>query len=93
MNKYAIMGVLSWAGSLIILGFQGISTLMKTDDSGWESMALEDILYADQLEWIDELTNATLQGAADYLVTVPIYILLAVIGLIFFIISSFIKQY
>ncbi len=91
MNKFTIIGLLSWGGSLLLLGFQGISTLVDPDGE-WISKTLEDFLDVQYLDWIDGLTNATLQSAADYIVTMPLFILLLVVGLIFFVIGGFIKE-
>lgn len=91
MNNFTILGLLSWGGSLLLLGFQGISSLVDPDGE-WNSKTLEDFLDVQYLDWIDGLTNTTLQNAADYIVSMPLFILLLVVGLVFFVISAFIKE-
>ena len=92
MNKFTIMGLLSWGASLLLLGFQGISSLMGTEGE-WESLTLEDLLEVQYLDWIDGMKEGLLQSAADYVVTMPLFILLLAVGLVFFVVSAFIKDY
>ncbi len=88
MSKFKMFGVLSWVTSFILLLFQGISLVTKTNTE-WENLALVDILEENAFTWIDGISWTMLQNGLNYLVTMPLFMLLICIGLICFIISAF----
>jgi hypothetical protein len=91
MSKLTVIGVVSWLLAGLLLGFQAISTLMQTGDKYvWESLSLVDVFGKDSFKWIEEISYASIQSAASYLSTMPLYLLLFAIGALFFIIN-FIK--
>ena len=88
MSKLTILGVASWLIGGLLLGFQAISTLMQTgDEYVWESLSLVDILGKDSFKWIEGISYGSIQGAASYVSTMPLYLLLFALGLLFFIIN------
>lgn len=86
MSKCNILGLLSWVGACLLLLFQGISTLTN-EKAGWENRSLEGLMEPGTFAWIDDMTVASVANAADYLVTMPFYILLLVTGLLFFVLG------
>jgi hypothetical protein len=90
MNKATLLGLVCWIGSLLLLLFQSVSSVMGEGEH-WENLALVDLLPASAFEWIDTISTGFLYDAADYLVTMPLFILLFAIGIIFFIINAFMK--
>lgn len=91
MSKLAAAGVVSWLIAGLLLGFQAISTLMQIGDTYvWERLALVDIFGKNNLKWIEGISYASIQSAADYIVTMPLYLLLFAVGFLFFVIN-FIK--
>jgi hypothetical protein len=91
MSKLTMVGVASWLIGGLLLGFQAISTLMQTGDKYvWESLSLVDIFGKDSFKWIEGISYASVQSAASYVSTMPLYLLLFALGLLFFIIN-FIK--
>lgn len=96
MNKFTIVGIGAFIGGAVLLGFQTISTLMQTEGgplmhtkSGWKQMALVDIFNAKSFDWIDSLSWQTLQHVANYIVTMPLFLLLFVIGALAFVLNAF----
>lgn len=88
MSKLTVVGVASWLIGVVILGFQGISTLMQTGDKYvWKRLALVDIFGKDNFKWIEGISYESIQSAANYISTMPIYLLLFAIGLLFFLIN------
>lgn len=89
MNKFTITGLCAWLVSLVIVGFQAITSLMQqggTGDwgappGGWSELALVDLIGGERLYW-----------AADYewlsyIFTMPLYILLFIVGLLLIILG------
>ena len=85
MNKLTMVGLVAWLVSIVILGFQAISGLMETGGGsdwgappgGWSELAIVDLVGDERLYW-----------AADYewlayVFTMPLYILLFAVGLVF----------
>jgi hypothetical protein len=90
MSKFTILGLVSWLGSALILGFQGISTLMDPADKvTWKSLSLMDAVGKSYFTWIKGLSWVYVQKAATYVVTMPLFLLLFCIGIIFFILNTF----
>ncbi len=91
MSKLALIGVLFVTGGFLILGFQGISSFMD-QDYNWEDLAIVDVVDSEQLDWIDGISYQAIQNAADYVVAMPLYIILFIIGGILLLISGFIRK-
>ncbi|MCP4689597.1 MAG: hypothetical protein GY859_16205 [Desulfobacterales bacterium] len=91
MNKLTILGVISCLGALLLLGFQAIATLMKTEGKGWDNLSITDIANPDYLMWVGDIPWALLHQAVQYIITMPLFLLLFCIGGIFFIINAFTK--
>lgn len=87
MNKFTIVGLCSWLVSLVIVGFQAITSLMQeggggdwgAPPGGWSELALVDLIGDDRLYW------ATNYDWLVYIFTMPLYILLFIVGLLFII--------
>lgn len=90
MNKVTIWGVLCWLASLLLLLFQGVSSVMGEGEH-WENLAMVDFAPASAFSWIDDFSTPFLYETFDYLVTMPLFILLFAIGIVFFIINAFLK--
>jgi len=91
MSKLSAAGVVSWLIAGLLLGFQAISTLMQIgDEYVWERLALVDIFGKNNLKWIEGISYTSIQSAADYIVAMPLYLLLFAVGALFFVIN-FIK--
>jgi len=84
MNKFTLVGLCAWLVSLVIVGFQAITSLMQEGNSGdwgappggWSELAIVDIVGDERLYW-----------AADYdwlvyVFTMPLYIFLFAVGLL-----------
>ncbi|HDL08616.1 MAG TPA: hypothetical protein ENG35_07775 [Desulfobacteraceae bacterium] len=88
MNKLTVMGLLAWLVSAVIVGFQALSSLMGRED-GWNNLCIGDLFDAKYLGWIDGISWIYIQKSADYIVTMPLFLLLIFIGIIFFLINAF----
>ena len=91
MNKLTIVGIACWLASGLLLGFQGISGLMKTEGSEWENLSLVDMFGDGSFTWIADIPWEMGQSWLVYLTEMPTFILLLCVGLLFFIVNAFVK--
>jgi len=96
MSKFTIVGLVSCLASGIILGFQAIATLMDPSassiskgETAWKNLTLVDSIGQEYFEWIDTISWVSIQSIADYIVSMPLYILLLCIGILCFLINAF----
>jgi len=96
MSKFTIAGLVSCLASGIILGFQAISALMDPSGSSitkgktaWKNLTLVDSIGQEYFEWINTISWTSIQSSADYIVNMPLYILLFCIGILCFLINAF----
>jgi hypothetical protein len=88
MSKFTVAGLVAWLFSGLILGFQAIATFMKMEDKMvWKSLTLMDFLDEGHLTWIDGISRGTLHTIIQFIVTMPLYLLLFLTGILFFILN------
>ena len=90
MSKWNILGGICWAASAILLLFQAIGKMMR-EDYNWEMMSLVDVVEKKYLNWIDGINVDLGRQAAEYIVNMPLYLLLFALGILFFVFSMFYK--
>jgi hypothetical protein len=90
MNKITIIGIGCWLFSALLLGFQGISSLMGTEGNKWKNLTLVD-MFPGGFNWVDTISSQAIYDATVYVVTMPAFIIFIVLGLFFFIINAFVK--
>ena len=88
MSKYTIIGLISWVFSALVLLFQTISSLTGTTETiVFKNLTLVSVLGEEYFNWIDSLSWVSVQKAANYIVIMPLYLLLFCIGILFFLIQ------
>ncbi len=87
MSKFTLLGIVSWVGGFLLLGFQGISSLMHTEGT-WQTMNLLDVAEPEQLAWIQSLPFEVLRRSVDYLTEMPLFLLLFCLGVIFLVLGA-----
>ena len=89
MSKYTVAGLVSWLFSGLLLGFQAIAVFMKMEDKMvWKSLTLVDFLDEGHLSWLDGIFRGTLHTVIQFIVTMPLYLLLFFTGILFFIMNQ-----
>ncbi len=88
VNKFTIAGIAAFLGGGVLLGFQAISTLMETEGAAWKQISLLDIFDPSWFSWIDTLSWTLLRHTADYLVSMPLFLLLFGIGTFAFLLNA-----
>jgi len=89
LSKLTIVALFSWFCSACTLMYQGVKAVMYKGT--WEMLAITDIVDAENLVFINKISVASLQNATKYIVDMPLFILFACIGVLFFILGYFIK--
>lgn len=80
MNKLTILGLILVIIAGLLLGFQAISSMMTAGDIVWKELTLMDSIGAEYFEWVDGMSMTTVKNAITYVIHLPLYIILAVIG-------------
>jgi hypothetical protein len=91
MSKLTIVGLLTTLSGLVVLGFQAISSLMGTEEV-WKSLSLRDVLDNGQLGWIDQVALFGVDRGLDYLVSMPLFVLLVGSGAILLLVAGFVSK-
>jgi hypothetical protein len=93
MSKLTIAGLVSWFIGGLLFGFQAIESLVRTGgDMDWKNMILMDVIGKSHFDWIAGMSEGIIQNFAQYIVTMPLYILLFCIGILFFILNSLVSK-
>jgi len=90
MSKWSYLGGICWLVSGVLLLYQIVGNMMKENYS-WKMLALDDVVEAKYLSWVDKISVGLAQQAVEYIITMPLYLLLLVLGGIFFLFSIFYK--
>jgi len=88
MSKFSILGVLCCIGGCLVLGFQAIASVM-TPTSSWQDLKLVDLFPPELVDVMDNMSEGMIYSATDYIITLPLYIILFSVGTGLLIISSF----
>jgi len=90
MSKYTIIGLISWVSSGVVLLFQTTSSLTGTAETMvFKNLSLVSVFGQGHFDWINSLSWVSVQKASNYIVTMPLYLLLFCIGILFFLIHMF----
>ena len=91
MTKYTLIGVLSCVGGGLLIGFQTLSSVMGSK-TVWRSSSLVDIVGEQYFEWMGNSSLGGLERIAEYIVTMPLFVLLFCIGGLFFVLDYFLGR-
>ncbi|MGM0451612.1 MAG: hypothetical protein ACQERN_00420 [Thermodesulfobacteriota bacterium] len=80
MGKIKWLGILALAGGLCVLGYQGIEYVMS-EGTVFKNYTLLGLFGESLLEWIDR-APVQLRNGIDYVIRMPLYGLLAIIGVV-----------
>jgi len=88
MSKYTIAGLVAWLFSGLLLGFQALAAFMNMEEKLiWKSLTISDIMGNNYFNWIQGLSWAIAQNILNYIVTMPLYLLLFFVGILFFVLN------
>ena len=93
MSGLTKLGILFFIAGILVLGYQGISTLMgqtgAADDFTWKKLSLADALGGLSLESLSNFSFWGIPGFMQYLLEAPLFIWLFGISFLCFFIHAF----
>jgi len=97
MSKLTIAGLVSWFIGGLLFGFQALKAFMKSGISSsgemvWKKLALMDVIGKSHFDWIAGMPEGIVHNISQYIVTMPLYILLFCVGILFFILNSLVSK-
>ena len=92
MSKFTIAGLVSWFSSGLLLGYQALKVFMQSGISSsgemvWEKIALMDVIGKSHFDWIAGMPDGIVHNISQYIVTMPLYLLLFCVGSLFLILG------
>jgi hypothetical protein len=91
MSKFTILSLMLIVCGLLLLGFQSLQALMGTEIV-WKEVTLVGLLKPEHAEWVRTISWHLLNRGANYLINLPLYILLLSVGGIMLILSGIIGK-
>ncbi len=93
MSKLTIAGLVSWFIGGLLFGFQVLKGIVGTGgDMVWENLILLDVIGKSHFDWIAGMPDGIVHNIAQYIVTMPLYLLLFCIGILFLILNSLMSK-
>ena len=87
MNKIKWLGIFMMAGGLCVLGYQGIESIMA-EGAPLYNYTLVDMFGNDAFAWHSSIPVNAIGRWIDYIITMPAYGLLLIVGGVFLIING-----
>lgn len=91
MFRLGNLGFLSLFGSIIILLLQAITSLLNKDFT-WKKLRFADILDPQDYSWLDNITLFNFNSIANYVLNMPLFVLLFCMTIFFFILSGMFEK-
>ena len=94
MSKLTIAGLVSWFIGGLLFGFQVLQGLVSTGgDMQWKNLMLTDVIGQSHFDWIAGMPDGIFHNFAQYFVTMPLYLLLFCIGILFLILGRLTSRF
>jgi hypothetical protein len=91
MFRLGNLGFLSLFGSIIILLLQAITSLLNKDFT-WKKLRCADILDPQYYRWLDNITLFNFNSIANYVLNMPLFVLLFCLTIFFFILNGIFEK-
>lgn len=93
MTKLTIAGLVSWFIGGLLFGFQALEAVVRSQgDLAWKNLTLMDVINKNHFDWIAGMPEGIAHITLQYIVTMPLYILLFCIGTLLFILNAFMSK-
>ena len=87
MDKVKWLGIISLFFAALIFGYQLISSVMTTA-ARFTNITLVSAFGIDKFDWVGTLPAQFLQDGGHYIIHMPLYLLLIVVGVVLLVISG-----
>ncbi|MBW2489588.1 MAG: hypothetical protein JRE65_00380 [Deltaproteobacteria bacterium] len=89
MSKFTIAGLVSWFIGGLLFGFQALDSLISSGGGGkaWKNLTLIDVIDKSHFSWVNGMSEGIIHNAAQYIIAMPIYLLLFCVGILFLILG------
>ena len=91
MFRLGNLGFLSLFGGIIILLLQAITSLLNKDFT-WKKLRCADMLDPQYYNWLDNITLFNFNSIANYVLNMPLFVLLFCLTIFFFILSGIFEK-
>jgi len=88
MNKLTLLGIGLLIISGLLVGFQAISSMMTAGKIVWKELTVMQVIGTDRFDWVDGLSMAMIKDSILYVIHLPLYIVLAALGLVIMILGG-----
>jgi drug/metabolite transporter (DMT)-like permease len=88
MSKLSLTALIFCLSGFFLLVFQAISNIMG-QSGDWNNLSLAGVLDPRHYSWVENISVAGFQTAAQFLLTIPLFALLLGCGILMFVISGF----
>ena len=85
MRKISLTWILSFLAGSVLLVFQTVSSLTRTEGDTWERLSLMDIIDETYLSSLLSISWLGIGNIFEYIFTMSLFVLLFGIGVIFFV--------
>jgi len=94
MSKLTIAGLVSWFIGGLLFGYQVLQGLVSTGgDMQWKNLILTDVIGKSHFDWIAGMSDGIFHNFAQYIVTMPLYLLLFCVGILFLILGRLTSKF
>ena len=92
MSRYYLLGGLLVIGGVLLVLWQAISSMMTAGEIAWKRIDILTTAGAKHFEWVESISLHAIQGAIQYILTMPLYILLIAFGALLFVIGGLVQK-
>jgi hypothetical protein len=94
MSKLTIAGLASWLIGGLLLAFQAIGGLVRTGgDMVWKNLTLMDTIDKTYFSWVDGMPEGAIHNAVQFIITMPLYLLLFCVGILLLILGRLTSKF
>jgi len=94
MSKLTIAGLVSWFIGGLLFGFQALEGLISSGgDIEWKNLILMDVIGKSHFDWIAGMPEGIVHNIAQYIVTMPLYLLLFCVGILLLILGRLTSKF
>ena len=86
MTKFSLLGVLAFVGGGVLIGFQILTGIMGKEGQ-YAALKLTDVLDKKYFNWIGNSSFYGLEAIPEYIVGLPLFVLLFGLGVLFFLMN------